>query len=244
MSDTECCYSAIERETRAICWRLNELCSYISSSSVFIETDHEPLSNMHKKRTFRNKRVDNWPLKLQDILPQTIEIKYLKGIDNVGPDFSARYEFLASSSLSTSIVPTQPSTPPLQHISLLNISSLGSDWSWGTEAWDPIVLFPLVTRSKVHAKACLSHPLSVHQPSATFLPADTHQESFRVSSHVTLSRDSLPSANTTLDLSPSRIKTKQHSDPDVFPIINRLCTVPSDPQFALQDDDFLFSSSL
>ena len=59
LSDTECCYSAIERETLAICWCLNELCSYISSSSVFIETDHEPLSNMHKKRTFSNKRVDN-----------------------------------------------------------------------------------------------------------------------------------------------------------------------------------------
>ena len=87
LSDTECCYSAIERETLAICWCLNELRSYISSSSVFIETDHEPLSNMHKKRTFRNKRVDNWPLKLQDILPQIVEIKYREGIDNVGPAF-------------------------------------------------------------------------------------------------------------------------------------------------------------
>ena len=59
LSDTECCYSAIERETLTICWCLNELCSYIASSSVFIETDHETLSNMHKKPTFRNKRVDN-----------------------------------------------------------------------------------------------------------------------------------------------------------------------------------------
>ena len=59
LSDTECCYSAIERETLAICWCLNELCSYIASSSVFIEIDHEPLSNMHKKCTFRNKPFDN-----------------------------------------------------------------------------------------------------------------------------------------------------------------------------------------
>ena len=59
LSDTECCYSAIERETLTIWWCLNELCSCIASSSVFIETDHEPLSNMHKKLTFRNKRVDN-----------------------------------------------------------------------------------------------------------------------------------------------------------------------------------------
>ena len=113
-----------------------------------------------------------------------------------------------------------------------------SDWPCGTEVWDPIVLFPVVTRLKAHAKACLSHPVPVRQPSATFLPADTHQESSRVPSHITLSRDSLPSANTTLDLSLSRIKTKQHSDPDILPIINRLCTVPSDPQFALQDDAF------
>ena len=59
LSDTKCCYSAIERETLAIWWYLSELCSCIANSSVFIETDHEPLSNMQKKLTFRNKRVDN-----------------------------------------------------------------------------------------------------------------------------------------------------------------------------------------
>ena len=91
LSDTECCYSAIERETLAICWCLKELCSYIASPSVFIEIDHEPLSDMHKKLTFRNKRVDNWPLKLQDILRQIVEIKYRKVSDNVGPDFLMRY---------------------------------------------------------------------------------------------------------------------------------------------------------
>ena len=53
-----------------------------------------------------------------------------------------------------------------------------------------------------------------------------------------LSRDSLPSANTTFDLSLSRIKPKQHSDPDILPIINHLSTGLSDPQFALQDDAF------
>ena len=120
-----------------------------------------------------------------------------------------------------------------------------SDWPCGTETWDATVLFPVVTRFKAHIKTCLSHLVPVRQPSATFLPADTHQESSRVPSHVTLSCDSLPSANTTLDLSFSRIKTKQHSDPDILPIINLLRAVPSDPQFALQDDAFffLFSSS-
>ena len=120
-----------------------------------------------------------------------------------------------------------------------------SDWPCGIETWDPTVLFLVVTRFKAHTKTCLSHLVPVRQPSATFLPADTHQESSRVPSHVTLSRDFLPSANPTLDLSFSGIKTKQHSDPDILPIINRLRAVPSDPQFALQDDPFfLFSSSL
>ena len=119
-----------------------------------------------------------------------------------------------------------------------------SDWPCGTETWDATVLFPVVTRFKAHTKTCLSHPVAVRQPSATFLPADTHQESSHVPSHVTLSCDSLPSANTTFDLSFSRIKTKQHSDPDILPIINLLRAMPSDPQFALQDDAFfLFSSS-
>ena len=52
LSDTECCYSAIERKILAICWCLNELCSYIASSFVFIETDREPLSNIHKNVHF------------------------------------------------------------------------------------------------------------------------------------------------------------------------------------------------
>ena len=113
-----------------------------------------------------------------------------------------------------------------------------SDWPCGTETWDATVLFPVATRFKAHTKICLSHPVAVRQSSATILPADVLQESSRVPSHVTLSCDSLPSANTTLDLSLSRIKTKQHSDPDILPIINRLRIVPSDPQFALQDDAF------
>ena len=92
LSDIKCCYSDIERETFAICWCFNELCSYIASSAVFIEIDHEPLSNMHKKRKFRHKHVDNGPLKLQDILRQIVEIQYRKVIDNVGPDFLMHYD--------------------------------------------------------------------------------------------------------------------------------------------------------
>ena len=200
---------------------------------------------MHKKHTFRNKRIDNWLLKLQDILPQIIAIKYRKGIDNGGPDFLTRYEPLASSlststssssSFSASVIATPNSTPLPQRVSLLHSFSLDSDWPSGTETWDPIILSPVVTRSKTSAKSDLSHPASIHQPSATFLPDVTPYVSSPAPTQVALSRDSPPSPNTILDLSLSRIKIEQHSDPDILSIITRLRTAPSDPQFALQDD--------
>ena len=128
LSDTECRYSAVERETLAICWCFDKSRSYTASSSIFIETDHEPLFNMDKKRTFRNKHVDNWPLKIQGTLCRIFEIKYRKGIDDIGPDLLMRYEPLASS-FPGSIAATHPSTLLSQHVSLSKISSLVSDCS-------------------------------------------------------------------------------------------------------------------
>ena len=200
---------------------------------------------MHKKHTFRNKRIDNWLLKLQDILPQIIAIKYRKGIDNIGPDFLTRYEPLvsssstsdsSSSSFSASVIATSNSTPLPQRVSLFHSFSLDSDWSSGTETWDPIVLSPVITRSKTSAKSDLSHPAPIHQPSATFLPDITPCASSPGPNQVALSRDSPPSPNTILGLSLSRIKIEQHSDADILSTITRLHIAPSDPQFALQDD--------
>jgi hypothetical protein len=59
LSDLERQYSANECEALAICWCLDQLRSCIGNSSILIETDHKPLFNMHKKHTFRNKRIDN-----------------------------------------------------------------------------------------------------------------------------------------------------------------------------------------
>lgn len=92
LNDTESRYSTTEREALAIYWCLTELRNYIGDSKITIETDHKPLVNMHKKKNYGNKRIDNWLIYLQDLIPQIIEIKYRRGIDNIGPDYLTRYE--------------------------------------------------------------------------------------------------------------------------------------------------------
>jgi hypothetical protein len=83
----------MEREALAIIyWCLNELRNYIGNSGILIETDHKPLVNMHKKKAYGNRRIDNWLIRLQDLIPQISEIKYQRGIDNNGPDYLTRYE--------------------------------------------------------------------------------------------------------------------------------------------------------
>ena len=64
LSDTESRYSATEREALAIYWCLTELRNYIGDSQIIVETDHKPLVNMHKKKMYGNRRVDNWLLQL------------------------------------------------------------------------------------------------------------------------------------------------------------------------------------
>ncbi|CAF1523812.1 unnamed protein product [Adineta ricciae] len=92
LNDVERRYSTTEREALAIYWCLNELRNYIGDSGITIETDHKPLVNMHRKKAFGNKRIDNWLIQLQDMIPQILEIKYQRGIDNVGPDYLTRYD--------------------------------------------------------------------------------------------------------------------------------------------------------
>ena len=111
--------------------------NYVSISPVLLSflkpiMNHSPICT--EKRTFRDKRVDSWLLKLQDTLRQIVEIKYRKGIDNVGPDLLMHYTPLASSLFPTSIAAAHPSTPLSQPVSLSNISSLVSDWPCGTDA--------------------------------------------------------------------------------------------------------------
>ncbi|CAF2802509.1 unnamed protein product [Rotaria sp. Silwood2] len=252
LTDIERRYSATEREALAIYWCLDQLRPYIAGSYILIETDHEPLSNMHKKHTLRSKRIDNWLLKLQDLLPQIIAIKYRKGTDNVGPDFLTRYdpvdpsssilEFPSSSLHPSSNTSSGTSTPLPQRISPPNSSSLDSDWPRGTETWEPIVLSPVVTRSKARMTSNPSPITSLDQPSPDILSDHIHDEHHDASNTIPIPSDppttTIPSNSntTTLDLSLSRIKTAQHSDPETLSIIKRIHDHPSDPRFVLQDD--------
>ncbi|CAF3342887.1 unnamed protein product [Rotaria socialis] len=103
LNDTESRYSTTEREALAIYWCLTELRNYIGDSEITIETDHKPLVNMHKKRNYGNKRIDNWLIYLQDLIPQIIEIKYRRDIDNIGPDYLTRYETIDSDNQQQSL---------------------------------------------------------------------------------------------------------------------------------------------
>ena len=234
LSDTERRYSATEREALAICWCLDQLRPCISSSSVLIETDHQPLSNMHKKYSFRNKRIDSWLLKLQDLLPQILAIKYRKGIDNVGPDFLTRYEPLDSSSSSDQSTPLPPRScsPP-------SLSS-HADWPAGTETWDPIFISPVVTRSKSRPIALTPPPLPL--PTTVDDLTNDNDEYFDALDHSNSPSDTSPTTflsptdPSTLDLSLNRVKVKQHSDPSILSIIQRLRQNPSHSQYVLRDD--------
>jgi hypothetical protein len=235
LSDTERRYSATEREALAICWCLDQLRPCIGSSSILIETDHQPLSNMHKNYTFRNKRIDNWLLKLQDLLPQILAIKYRKGIDNFGPDFLTRYEPMDSS----------PSSSSDLSINLTNLlaplpqRSSDTNRPVSTETCDSILVSPVITRSKARA---LSSPSSLDQISPTDLTDDVEDEYFDTQTDPDLpvesSSPSTPASSNTssLDVSLPRIKREQHCDSQILPLIEQLRTENSHSNFVLEDD--------
>ncbi|CAF1194035.1 unnamed protein product [Didymodactylos carnosus] len=103
LNDTERRYPVTEREALAIYWCLTELRNYIGDSEIIIKTNHKPLVNMHKKKNYGNKRIDNWLTHLQDLIPQIIEIQYRRGIDNIGPDYLTRYETIGTDNQQQSL---------------------------------------------------------------------------------------------------------------------------------------------
>lgn len=220
LSDTETRYSATEREALAICWCLEQLRSCIGTSPIIIETDHEPLSKIDKNFTIRNKRIDYWLLKLQDLLPQITAIKYRRGIDNVGPDFLTRYEPLheSSSPSSTPSTALSPRTSSLQ--------TTDCDWPIGTETWDELVISPIITRSKARASSNLND-----NTSSAITGDNESSDNMETNGVNTQSKPLSPQ-----DLNLSSIKEAQHSDPEIFSITERLRQNPSDPHFVLTDD--------
>lgn len=228
LSDVECRYSTTEREALAIYWCLDQLRPCIGSSAILIETDHKPLANMHKNHNFGNKRIDNWLLKLQDLLPQITAIKYRKGIDNVGPDFLTRYS-PEESSLSISGSSPLPQRSAPSH-------TFDTDWPPGTESWDPIIVSTIITRSKARVVPSAA-------PSVSLCPTagpDNGDDDvwFDANNDIPLapSSSSSSSSSSNLDLSLDRIKLEQHLDSDLLPLIQSLRQYSSNPRFVLKDD--------
>ena len=136
LSGTERRYSTIEREAIATCGCLEKLSPCISTSSIPIATDHKPFANMHNNYTFRNKRIDNWLLKSQDLLPQIVAIKYRKGIDNFRPNFLTWYKRMdshTSCSFHISTNSLNSAIPLPQRYPSNRSSSSDIEWPSGTE---------------------------------------------------------------------------------------------------------------
>ena len=79
-------YSTIEKECLAIVWALKFFHTYLYGQPFTIETDHQPLSWLHRMRN-SNARLTRWAL---DIQPYHFEIKHRRGQDNGNADGLSR----------------------------------------------------------------------------------------------------------------------------------------------------------
>ncbi|CAF4456971.1 unnamed protein product, partial [Didymodactylos carnosus] len=92
LTTTERNYKTIEREALAIFWCMKKLEQYLGGRDVVIHTDHKPLAQFHKKNKFNSKRIDEWLLKHQDMLPQMVDVTYKKGNTHGDADGMSRPE--------------------------------------------------------------------------------------------------------------------------------------------------------
>ncbi|XP_021347442.1 uncharacterized protein LOC110446564 [Mizuhopecten yessoensis] len=76
-------YAIIEKECLAIVWGGQKFEPYIYGREFILETDHQPLTYLHRSKT-ANARLMRWALLLQ---PYRLKIRAIKGIDNVGADY-------------------------------------------------------------------------------------------------------------------------------------------------------------
>ncbi|CAF1265426.1 unnamed protein product [Didymodactylos carnosus] len=90
LTSTEKNYSTIDREALTIFWCMDKLQQYLGGKNVMVHLDHKPLEQFHKKRKFNSKRIAEWLIKHQDVLPQIIEVKYRKGRDHGDADGMSR----------------------------------------------------------------------------------------------------------------------------------------------------------
>ncbi len=81
-------YSTIEKEALALIWALQHFEVYVSCGIMptVVYTDHNPLTFLHSLQS-PNQRLIRWSLFLQ---PYSLEIRHLKGADNVLADALSR----------------------------------------------------------------------------------------------------------------------------------------------------------
>ncbi|XP_021346951.1 uncharacterized protein LOC110446237 [Mizuhopecten yessoensis] len=79
-------YAIVEKECLAIVWGIQKFEPYLYGREFILETDHQPLTYLHRSRT-ANARLMRWALLLQ---PYRFRIRAIKGVDNVGADYLSR----------------------------------------------------------------------------------------------------------------------------------------------------------
>ena len=78
-------YSTIERECLALIWCITKLHMYLYGAEFVLETDHQPLAYLNKKK-IDNGKVMRWALALQ---PYKYRVRVVKGAENCAADSSA-----------------------------------------------------------------------------------------------------------------------------------------------------------
>ena len=86
LSSAEVNYATIEKECLAIVWATGRLYFYLYGRHFVIETDHQPLSYLHRMKT-SNGRLTRWSLQLQQF---SFTVRVIAGKENVGADFLSR----------------------------------------------------------------------------------------------------------------------------------------------------------
>ncbi|CAF1433061.1 unnamed protein product [Rotaria sp. Silwood1] len=90
LTTTERKYPTIDREALAIFWCMEKLQQYLGGRDVTIISDHKPLEQFHKKTKLNSKRIDQWLLKHQEIIPQITAVIYRKGRNHGDADAMSR----------------------------------------------------------------------------------------------------------------------------------------------------------
>jgi hypothetical protein len=86
LSAAEKNYSVSERECLGIVFGISRFERYLYGRKFILETDHQPLAYLAQAK-LSNGRLMRWSLFLQQY---QMQIRYVKGSENVGADFMSR----------------------------------------------------------------------------------------------------------------------------------------------------------